>query len=113
MSIDLTKALARSTDPLESHVAAKRVAVQLIETRTLEVLNIFGPLNGNALNKQYARYAEDSEWAECHLDSPRKRLARMYARGWVKAHIVKGEARRWSITVVGMDVLGARVQGNQ
>ena len=47
------RALARSTDPVESHIAAASVDVEPFEARVLEILCTFGTMNGNDLNDQY------------------------------------------------------------
>lgn len=113
MSVDTTKALARSTDPVASHAAASAVAVQAIEGRVLRILADVGPMLGNALNAVHLARVERSGWPECHPDSPRKRLHELVADGLVHALRVEKKPAIYSITLIGSDALEAWEAGSK
>ena len=116
MSIDLTKALARSTDPVQSHRAAAAVNVRGVRAGVLFILRDKGTfMNGTDVNTEYALgLPRPAWWSECKTDTPRKRLSDLRSKGLIMPrYSLKVTEQEYVITVDGMDALDAWEQKRQ
>ena len=112
MSVDITKALARTTDPVQSHRAAAAVKVKGVRAGVLYVLRGYGDgCDGTDVNERYVYRTlgvRPSWWATCKFDTPRKRLSELRDEGLITpVKSASGSEQKYVLSITGRDALDA------